>query len=94
MDEAMSLPRRQDTREGYPYHGRSDVPSSLVHGTDTPRGYPDDGNGVVLLPFLHVEHILHLATLVDIVITSISGFAQYEDRLSRRLRQSLILLVG
>jgi len=33
----------QGTREGYPYHGRSDVPGSLVHGTGTPRGYPGVG---------------------------------------------------
>ena len=43
-------PRPQDTREGYPYHGRPSplhrvaaVAASLVHGTDTPRGYPGDG---------------------------------------------------
>jgi len=39
-------PLSQDTREGYPYHGRSDGSGSLVHGRDTPRGYPAVGAGM------------------------------------------------
>ena len=33
-------PPPQGTREGYPYHGRSDGPDSLDQGRGTPRGYP------------------------------------------------------
>ena len=33
-------PRSQDTRQGYLYHGRRSLRSRLVHGRDTPGGYP------------------------------------------------------
>ena len=37
----------QDTREGYPYHGRNAaIGGALVHGTDTPRGCPAVGMGM------------------------------------------------
>ena len=37
------FPHPQDTREGYPYHGRRGSRDAFVHGTGTPRGYPGAG---------------------------------------------------